>query len=547
MKKNFKKTYVHVIVLLYIVSISINCYASSTPNFNNDSLASDFKYFCKILEETHPDPYSGFGGRPYFYLKRDAYLERILKDSLGLTDFCDIINEFIVPLQDMHTYVSYPDLDDVINKYVQGFLFLPLNEGLIVRRVPYNHEYLLGSRLFSIGGEHVDTLLRRMLKIAPSENKYGNIYNLASRIIQERYLNRLGVKNKDSIQYGFITSMIDTVYIDLPLVERPLLNNENLVTLSTKLKIPENNLQYTFLDNDNNIMYLKLSSIMARENYKYSYENGWRNAKDDIKKYYNTRGIEMPDNIDDAILEIPSFSEEFANMLENMKNKGAEYLIIDLRSNGGGWTPITIPSLIMMFGDDYISKDMEGKFITRISDNYLKKSNISLEDFNKLRDSDFDIGDYVALNETNTEADLDTRRNNIIQDAMTEKRDLLNSLSGKPSYSPKQIFVITDMSTFSAAFHYAFYLWKMGATIVGVPSRQSPNSFMETTPFQLPFTKLSASSSNSLQQFVETGSIMEKALIPEIEITLDDYKTYNFDANTPVLKIIDILSHLFQN
>lgn len=543
MKKIFKKICVHVSVLLYIVSISINCYASSKAKFNNDSLASDFKYFCKILEETHPDPYSGFGGRPYFYLKRDAYLERILKDSLGFIDFCDIINEFIVPLQDMHTYVSYPDSDDVNNKYVPGILFLPLNDGLIVRRVPYTYKYLLGSSLFSIGGVDVDTLLKRMLKITPSENKYGNLYNFASRITQKRYLNRLGLNNKDSIQYGFITPLLDTVYVDIPLVELSLLKNDNLVTLPTKLKIPEYNLQYTFLDNDNNIMYLKLSSIMARENYKYSYENGWRNAEDDIKKYYNTRGIEMPGNINDAILGIPSFSEEFANMLENMKNKGSEYLIIDLRSNGGGWTPITIPSLIMMFGDDYISKDMEGKFIIRISDNYLKKSNISLEDFNKLRDSDLDIGDYVALKETNTEADLETRRNNIIQGAMSEKRNLLNSLTGKPYYTPKQIFVITDMSTFSAAFHYAFYLWEMGATIVGVPSRQSPNSFMETTPFQLPFTKLSASSSNSLQQFVERGSPMEKALIPEIEITLDDYKTYNFDANTPVLKIIDILSH----
>ena len=144
MKKYFKKTYVHVSVLLYIVSISLNCHASSTAKLNNDSLASDFKYFCKILEETHPDPYSGFGGRPYFYLKRDAYLERILKDSLGLTDFCDIINEFIVPLQDMHTYVSYPASNDVNNKYVQSILFLPLNDGLIVRMVPYTYKYLLG-------------------------------------------------------------------------------------------------------------------------------------------------------------------------------------------------------------------------------------------------------------------------------------------------------------------------------------------------------------------------------------------------------------------
>ena len=41
-------------------------------------------------------------------------------------------------------------------------------------------------------------------------------------------------------------------------------------------------------------------------------------------------------------------------------------------------------------------------------------------------------------------------------------------------YTPEHIYVITNERTFSAAFHYTFYLWKMGATLVGIPSGQAP-------------------------------------------------------------------------
>lgn len=42
--------------------------------------------------------------------------------------------------------------------------------------------------------------------------------------------------------------------------------------------------------------------------------------------------------------------------------------------------------------------------------------------------------------------------------------------------TPERVYVPTDAGTYSAAFHYAFYLWKMGATIVGVPSSQALNT-----------------------------------------------------------------------
>ncbi len=80
----------------------------------------------------------------------------------------------------------------------------------------------------------------------------------------------------------------------------------------------------------------------------------------------------------------------------------------------------------------------------------------------------------------------------------------------------------------------------MGATLIGVPSSQAPNTFMEITPFQLPYTGLAASSSNLFQQLFPPDSHYARVLYPDIAITSKDYYMHNLDANTPVLKILDM-------
>lgn len=505
----------------------------------SDSLAKDFIFFCDMLEETHPDPYSGFGGRPLFQMKRDLITNRISKDSLGLNEFCDILNEFIAPLKDLHTFVQYPQSDVSQIKYVQRIAFNVLNDGLMVSGIAQPYSQYLGTRLLAINGMSVDTLSNRMTKVKPSENHIGNLQNLSSWGNQDEILNKLGVTFSDSVCYQLLTSDLDTVLLNLPIVDREHLADVEMERLKSTLTLPKNNLQFTSLDGYDKNMYLRLSSVMARENYKYCYENGWNNAMDDISYYFQTSGKEMPEDINDAISAIPSFSEEFSKMLMQMKEKGIENLIIDMRGNSGGWTPITKPSMIMMFGDDYIRKDFEVKSIRKLSNLYLRKLNKTIDQLNQSWGTKFKIGDYFTMNEYQ-DADIATLRSSMLQNAMTETPELLQSLKGKPLFRPKRIFVITDPQTNSAAFHYAFYLWKMGATLVGVPSSQAPNTFMEVTPFKLPYTSLVASSSNTIQQFFPANSPYAEILKPDIEITSKDYYKFKLDANTPILKVLEI-------
>lgn len=530
-------------VLLSVLGISAqsrdgqSCKDVTLPS---DSLVSDFRFFCDMLEETHPDPYTAFGGRPFFRMACDLMADRIANDSLDLNDFCDILNEFIVPLKDLHTFVQYPQQSDNQKiRYVQRMAFTVLNDGLMVSGIAEPYSKYLGSRLLAINSVPVDTLADRMTKIKPSENMIGNLQNLSSWGNQDEILSRLGVTFNDSISYRLLTADADTVLLELPMVEREHLADVEMARFSSSLTLPQDNMQFAFIDGDDNMMYFRLSSVMARENYRYCHENGWNNALNDIAYYYQSTGKDMPADVNDAINAIPSFSEEFSRMLMLMKEKGAENLIIDLRGNAGGWTPITLPSMMMMFGDDYYRKDFNVRSIRLLSNLYLRKLNQTIEQLNQSWGTQLNVGDYFTMSEYQ-EGDVATRRSRMLQNAMTETPELLKKLNGTPLYRPKQIFVITDPHTNSAAFHYAFYLGKMGATLVGVPSSQAPNTFMEVTPFKLPYTGLFASSSNTMQQFYPADSSYAKVLKSDIGITSQDYHKYNLDANAPVLRVLEI-------
>lgn len=195
--------------------------------------------------------------------------------------------------------------------------------------------------------------------------------------------------------------------------------------------------------------------------------------------------------------------------------------------------------MMMMFGDEYYKKDFDVRSVWLLSDLYLRKLNQTIEQLNQSWGTQLKVGDYFTMTEYQ-DGDIATLRSRMLQNAMTETPDLLQSLNGAPLYRPKKIFVITDPHTNSAAFHYAFYLEKMGATLVGVPSSQAPNTFMEVTPFKLPYTGLVASSSNTMQQFFPTDSPYARILITDIAMTSTDYYKYNLDANTPILTVLDI-------
>lgn len=510
---------------------------------NGDSLVGDFDYLVRLLETSHPDPYSGFGGKVFFHAEAHK-LKDLLKNKPCTVD--EIYNRtmtFLSAIRDGHT--------QLYGKRSAGSrsLFLPISfkcveEGLIVREIPAEHGALLGSRLLGVNGRDMKDLLDFTNRNYVCENLYGTYSVLEWNLRTYSFIRQFLSEEADSVTFRLQTPNRKEVTLRLPFIGNSS-SGRGVKTVGVPCSgiAPKDHLAYRFLDAEKQTMYLRLTEIAARDNIEFMYDNKW-NFHSSLSYYYRTHmKQEVPADTLKAIQDLPSYTRLFSDMLRTMKKCKSANLVIDLRGNGGGWTPITLPTLYQLFGDEYLRKDMSTRYYTLISPLYLKKINKSLDEFNRSQGTGFVLGDYTFDEEGQdvSSMPIEKIRRKFVDDCISSDKKSLDALKGKPLYRPRNIYVLIDNNTFSAAFHYTFYLWKMGATVVGIPCRQAPNTFMEQTPFVLPFTHLQGSVSNSIQIFLPGNDRRAKTFYPDVCLTYDDYRKYNFDAQAEVLFILDYI------
>ena len=527
------------LLLLAMLSAS----TSVVAQISNDSIVADFSYFLHQLETTHPDPYTNYGGKAFFHRAASETYWGLKDDSVTTREeLCWRIRAFLAPLSDGHTQIHFPETQGSFS--LVPIRFKAVGDGLFIRRLPDEHQQLIGSRLVGIENVQTKDLCEEMMKIYPAENEIGKMANICGHGHQPVVLGRIipGLR-QDTISYHLMTPEGNFVRLPLALIPVEQWKEWNReVTSPMDNRFPTENLTYTFADKQKNTMYFRSTSIMARDNIEYMYQAGM-NYYDDLKYCYDkVYHRPMPSDTLKAIASLPSFSEEFEKMLQLMKRNKSENLIIDLRGNGGGWTPITYPTLYQLWGDGYLQKNFQNHLYRLLSPLYMQKLNMTLEQFNARYHTNYEFGDYTFFeSDEKTQAVTDETRTRFVSNSMSCIQDKLAKQNGQPVYTPKHIYVLADADTYSAAFHYMFYLWKMGAKIVGVPSSQAPNTFMEVTPFTLPRTNLEGSISNSLQLFLPADDPCAKQLTPDILLTYDDYKRYNFDNQAEVLFLLDYI------
>jgi hypothetical protein len=515
----------------------------------NDSIVADFRYFIHLLETTHPDPFSSYGGKVFFH-RAASEIVRSLKDDNVTTkeELSWRIQEFLAPLSDGHTQILNPELPGSPTRV--PIRFKAVGDGLIVSRLPKEQQPLIGSRLIGIENIQTADLCEEMMKIYPAENDIGKLVNICWHGHQPVVLGRIIPHlRQDTITYRLLTPEGNSIRLPLPIIpveQWEEWKNEKVTASASSLAgdtiFPKENLGYSFSDKQKNIMYFRSTSIMARDNFDYMYQAG-KEIHDDLKSCYDeVYHRPMPSNIRKAIAGLPSFSEEFEKMLLQMKLNNSENLIVDLRGNSGGWTPIALPTLYQLWGDGYLQKNFQDYTCRLLSPLYMKKLNLTIEEFNAQYGTDYELGDYIfSESDEKSQTVTEEIRTGFINNSMSCIQDHLAKQNGRPVFTPKHVYVLADAETFSAGFHYMFYLWKMGAKIVGVPSCQAPNTFMEVTSFILPRTQLKGTISNSIQQFLPADDPRSKQLTPDIQLNYDDYKRYHFDSQAEILYLLDYI------
>ena len=509
---------------------------------HRDSLSADFSYLLEALEATHPDPYSGFGGKVFFHKAAFELKNDLRQNEYSLHTFAEKITAFLSKLKDAHTQVYGPE---ETNNNPDGYLPVSIRiipDGAILSFIAPEHKNLLGSRITSINAVPTDSVLRGITRFSPCENLYGSYSELKWNIHRSDFLKKFCSGVKDSVCLQLETPEGKTEKVSIPLVDQYGLTHNPGEWLPAWDKVPsENYMSHTFLDDGKHVMLFKLTSIMARENFEHQLTNNPQNGYNQLQWFYRQQlNREMPSDTARALAEVPSLSETFHKMLLEMKKHKSPVLIVDLRSNSGGYTPITLASLYQLYGDEFLLKDMGIRFYRLLSPLYLQKINSTLEEFNKNDGKNHRLGDYLFYDEDENEpADIEARRENFIRDCWSCTREELRKQNGRPVYLPEKVYVVTDEGSFSAAFHFAFYLWKMGAVLVGVPSQQAPNTFMETTPFRLPYTGIGGSISNSMQVFLPSKDKRAKTLWPDIMLPYETYRKYGFDRHAELRYLLD--------
>lgn len=527
-------------LLIFTLFLWAGTLLSEAQVLSRDSLYNEFRYFVRLLEETHPDPYSEYGGKVSFHKKAFETGQMLKSSDCTAEQYLNMLAVFISGLHDGHTFVNYSKRNETI-RYLSVML-KTIPDGMIVKGLPIRDAKYLGSRVLSINGIPLDALCNEISKKTSNENRYGEYIKLEYMMYNPNRLTQLfpGLENKESLRMQVQTPDDEIKELEIPVTENREWYKDDFVQLPKQSALSKDEYLYYDVVDGKQTMYLRLNSVMARENFLYMQQQKWPSFEDQLKRFYQwTLKKEMPEHVDEAVTRLPCFAEMFRNMLSEMKRDGIRNLIIDLRGNSGGWTPIARPSLYMLYGDKYLDADMGINYYRMFSPLYIKKTGITLEDFNKKNHSDYCYGDYSFSQPSDENLTQEKKREQFVENAIGNGGDYIKDLNGKAVYTPETVYVLTDADTFSAAFHYAFYLWKMGAVIAGVPSAQAPNTFMEVTEFELPYTKITGSISNSVQYFLPPTDRRAKTFWPDIMPEYKDYKKYNFDQDAELLWLLD--------
>lgn len=530
----------NLIMMCMIVITALSLSVKGQHNcVSTDSICADFDLFIEYLTATHPNVYSGYGGQPFFYRDVIACRKGLLRDSVtSVETLSERIAQMLIPLHDGHTLIYSSQNNNDTTRWLP-MTFMLVEDGMVVSSLFEKYKKFVGYKVIRMGNCDIDVIKQRFETFFATENKAGAMKQLCNWGRSEKYLRRAHVidQGADSVTLTLQSPTGKNHGITLPLLGLSDWYKISRAQIPASLNLPNENFAYTFIgDKKKMTAYLRINKVYSRDNFLFMKKNGW-DYLGQLQFVYGNK--KMPEDVDQAINNLPVVAEVVRNMLLEMKEKKVKDLIIDLRGNNGGWTPIVFPMLYLLYGEKMFVQKDEAQYIQRLSPLYLRKINKTLDQFNAQYEADFKLGDYIfSNNNENADVPIETYINNM----MCASPEILYNQQGKPLYRPQNIVVITNENTFSAAFHTTFYLRRMGAVVMGVTSSQAPNTYMESTPFKLPRTQLQGSISNSMQLFLPPTDKRAREYTPDVVTDYNVFCKYKFDKDAVVFQAIDFLS-----
>ncbi len=545
------KSFISCLALLIGICIAATSSAQEEKIFTRPELVQDTRQLASILEQSHPDPYINGGGKIAFHRRLRNLLQVIPADGMTAEEFRGLILPFVASLRDGHTALL-PAQTGTPPSPGLTVPFKIIDESLAVSGpVRKDDVDLNGARLLAVDGVPLDELIRRQNILRGIENVSGTLALMTRNLGTTRGLRLLIPERADSS--GIRLTLLPAKGKSRDFVFQPGEEMESSPTPTvSKVRLPDmsrSDVAWSFLDDKGKTALLKIDDMSGyREGCEAWIGRRMSEGPDMARAAYRKfHGTEAPEKIEDVLAGIPSATDVFTDLVNEMKRSGTQNLIVDLRQNTGGNDLMANILLYFLFGRDAMASCGQGYQIMRYSDLYFQVyADDSLARINSGRAQPLEIGDYDFAEES---AYVNGRDPAAALKAAEEYvkyaptfYEVYRQGRYEKFYSPSRIVVLCSAWTYSSGFTMLAALQRFGATVVGTTPAYVGNNFTDSLLFRLKNTQLvgavSFKKSVTFPEDPDTG----RSLKPDVVLNHGKWASTGFDPDAEVLLALEFLA-----
>ncbi len=504
--------------------------------FSKAQLIADARQLAGILESSHPDPYINGGGRIAFHRRLQRVLNAIPDDGMTRDEFFRLLRPFVAGVGDAHTnFLGGYEVD----RRRPGGLPLRLRvveQSLVVAGVPREEQRgLIGSRLVSVAGVPLQELLDRQRRLRGIDNPYHGLQTLVEESLWYKpHMLDLIPEWKDTdlvrVELKRPGGSVEAVTLTVLREEASWIGPRSRVALPVP---DESGFRFSLLKapaSGKEIGYLR-----------FTHMTGYRETQERREPFLTK--LRRP----------PSATESFRSMVVEMKKRGTDTLILDVRDNSGGDAQIVDILVYFLYGEETLRRMLGSGTgetgVFRYSRLYFAdRRDESLEAINADRvvplvEGDYEFswsyvnGESIAKHRKPPEEPLGFR---YLRASPTFRFELQSGRYGG-YYCPKKVIVLCDAGTLSAGFSVVVTFHRLGAILVGTPSAQAPNSFGAAAVWQLYHTGIRGMVPMIAATHFPDDPERAHVLPVDHPLTYERLASYDFDPNAEYLLAVEPL------
>ena len=496
------------------------------PKLTKQEMLDDLDYLCRLLAESHPDPFSGCGGPINFYRLVDDIV-RAMPERLAVSHYRRLLQPLVASLRDGHTTIHGPA--PAHSPRHPAVDFDVLADGLVIRSVSApEYQQLIGARLKAVNEIPVDRLAAAVERLWGCDNEVHVWCRLADALAAPDDLDEL-LSQTGSSQATLTVRAADGTEHAVRMHWNPGLRGRgwgapSVVALPS---VGPAHIGWDFADESHDVAILRIGRLTRyREAAEVWWHTGYHHA---LRNWY--REIYPDTEPTDAVLEsfvseVPAATPILIECLEGMARANTPWLIVDLTESTGGQSVLADMLGWALFGPEALHTVDGGYQIPRYSPLYA-------QNYGQIPEGDWGPGGYdFSAERAWRQRQFQGMRERPLgkeTDAwLVEVPTFQEAAQDLPNWHPR-VAVVTGARTYSAGFDILLTLKALGAHHAGVPSAQAPNCFIDILRFTLPHSGLAGTVSFKRSMALPRLDPQVRHLEPDVVLTYDQLRAYQFD------------------